>query len=114
MSSGQALYALISALISLLFPPLVEFVKHRLQQYLAKKKLLLKSLDIKTVLVGQLDMLASTLKSRSIFTLEEFTQDIFAEKRQGYDVALDFLSSLLRRKVISGSIQLYSFYHKLK
>lgn len=67
MSSGQALYVFIGALIGLLFLPLVEFVKHRFQQYLAKKKLLLKCADIKTVLVGQLDMLDSTMKSRHIF-----------------------------------------------
>ena len=67
MSSGQALYVFIGALIGLLFLPLVELVKHRVQQYLAKKKLLLKCVDIKAVLVGQLDMLASTLKSRRVF-----------------------------------------------
>lgn len=67
MSSGQALYVFIGALIGLLFLPLVEFVKHSFQQYLAKKKLLLKCTDIKTVLAGQLDMLDSTMKSQHIF-----------------------------------------------
>ncbi|NWA23423.1 hypothetical protein HX866_00815 [Pseudomonas gingeri] len=67
MSNGQALYVLIGALIGLLFLPLVEFVKHRTQQYLTKKKLLLKCADIKISLVWQLNMLDSTMKNRRLF-----------------------------------------------
>lgn len=67
MSNGQALYVFIGALISLLFLPLVEFVKHRVQQYLAKKELLLKYAEVKAVLVGQLDVLASPVKNNQYF-----------------------------------------------
>ncbi|MBN4180734.1 hypothetical protein [Pseudomonas savastanoi] len=108
MSGGQALYVFIGALIGLLFLPLVEFVKHRLQQYLAKKKLLLKCADIQTVLVGQLDMLASTMESRRVFILRgdhsvEFysvPSFVFPEFIADYENAYSVLSQGQRRAIL--------------
>ncbi|MGY2221719.1 hypothetical protein ACW9IK_03430 [Pseudomonas gingeri] len=100
MSSGQALYVFIGALIGLLFLPLVELVKHGIQQYLAKKKILLKCADIKIVLAGQLDMLASTMESRRAFisqgehSVESYSVPsfVFPELTADYENAYSVLS----------------------
>ncbi|MGZ0703285.1 hypothetical protein [Pseudomonas piscis] len=108
MSSGQASYIFIGALIGLLFLPLVEFVKHSLQQYLTKKKLLLKCVDIKAVLAGQLDMLDSTLKNRRIFisqgehSVESYSVPsfVFPELIADYENAYSFLSPGQRKALL--------------
>ena len=108
MSNWQALYLFLGALIGLLFLPLVEFVKHRLQQYLAKKKLLLKCADIKNVLVGQLEMLATTVENRRFFILRgehsvetySVPSFVFPELITDYESAYSVLSPGQRKAIL--------------